>query len=94
MRLATAALHGFKRVQCVAPLASLLTGTDQVCVRDSLGNAVMLCHAVKHRASLDVLASMGTSSYHAVEDAYVWLAPLQDTAGQHRYLDRDTFTQV
>ena len=78
MGLASAALHGFKSVQGLTPLAALFVGTDQVCVGHGIGGAVVLGHALKHEAGFVVLAAMCTGSYHAVEDAHIWLAALRE----------------
>ena len=76
MRPASATLHGFKSVQGVAPLAALFVGADQIRVGHSIGVAVVLGHALEHEAGLVILAAMGAGSYHAVEDAHIWLAAL------------------
>lgn len=77
MRPTSATLHGLKGVQGMAPLATLLVGSDKISVRDCICLAVMLGHPLEHQSSLVVFPAVRTGRNHAVENAYIWLAALQ-----------------
>lgn len=73
---ATAALHCLEGVQGVAPLPALLVRADEIRVRDRVGHAIVLRHALEHETRLVVLPAVGTGRYHAIEDADIWLTAL------------------